>query len=78
MDMKKTMLDTPDDMEWLLEVHLPKLAKRFLNGSALLFGNEDLPSKIYIYESNTPLVTDDPLIFILDDETDEYNGTKWD
>ena len=75
--MKKTLIDTISDMIWLREVHLPKLDKKFDNGAAILFGNEDLPSKIYVYESNAPLVTDDPLIFTLDDETLEYTGTKW-
>jgi hypothetical protein len=64
-------------MAWLRETHLPGLAERFVNGSALLFGNEDLPARIWVYEENDPTINDHPLIFILDSETCKYNGTKW-
>ena len=75
--MKKTFIENISDMQWLRETHLPKLDKVFDHGSAMLFGNEDLPSKIYVYKDKAPLVTDDPLIFTLDSETWDYTGTAW-
>ena len=75
--MKQTLLDTVEDMTWVWVAHLPKLDKKFDKGAAVLFGNEDLPKKIHVYESNAPLITDDPLIFTLDPETLDYTGTKW-
>ena len=72
---RQTWLNTPEDMKWLQETHLPKLARRY--GSALLFGNEDLPARIWVYESDEPTIDDHPLIFILDSETCKYNGTRW-
>ena len=66
------------DMDWLRTAHLPRLDVKYLNGCAILFGNEDCPRKIWVFESREPLYTEDPLVFVLDKETLEYTGTKWD
>ena len=50
-------LDTPEDMAWLREVHLPNLPLKFR--SAMVYGNEDYPDEIVVYESRDPNL-DDP------------------
>jgi len=53
---RQTFLDTAEDMEWLREVHLPKLPREYK--SAMLHGNEDYPDKIVVYKSRNPSVYD--------------------
>jgi len=50
-------MNTPEDMRWLRETHLPKMEYRF--HSALLIGNEDSPEEIHLFEEQDPLYTDD-------------------
>jgi hypothetical protein len=66
--MKSTLLTGLEDMEWLLKVHLPNVDKSYLTGSAVLFGNEDSPSRIRLYKTSSPTIWDDPEIFIMDKE----------
>ncbi len=41
------------DMRWLKQVHLPKISlKKFK--SAMIYGNEDCPSKVELYRSADP------------------------
>lgn len=54
-------LNTADDMKWLRDVHLPRLSKKFK--SAVIYGNEDYPEMIEVYEKRDPLVTDRKDIF---------------
>lgn len=51
---KLTPLDTPEDLAWLREVHLPD-APEF--GCAMLYGNEDCPDEIRAWKTNSPLFT---------------------
>jgi hypothetical protein len=57
-----TFLNTPEDMEWLRETHLPGLSNRF--NSALIFGNEDSPDTIQVYLDAEPRVTDLPVTYV--------------
>lgn len=45
-----TMLSTPDDIEWLRDVHLITCKRLPPFALAILDGNEDSPSKITLYE----------------------------
>jgi len=46
-----------DDMEWLRDVHLPKLDIRKYK-SAIVYGNEDYPTRIDVFESRDPQTSD--------------------
>ncbi len=48
--------DDPEDMKWLRETHLPELPEKFK--SALVYGNEDSPDKIVVYEDEDPRFDD--------------------
>ena len=63
---RKTLIDTTEDMEWLRDVHVPHLSKNYK--SAIIYGNEDSPSRIEVYVRRTPLVTDEPLVFEADED----------
>jgi len=55
-----TFLNSAEDMQWLKDVHvriLPDNAR-----SAIIFGNEDAPDSIEVYDSVQPLVTDTPIM----------------
>ena len=52
----QSLINTADDMQWLRDVHLPALPARF--HSAILFDNQDWPTKIEVYEKKAPLVSD--------------------
>ena len=55
-----TFLNSAEDMQWLKDVHvriLPDNAR-----SAIIFGNEDAPDSIEVYDSAQPLVTDTPIM----------------
>lgn len=62
-----TFIAGREDMQWLANVHLSSLGDNWLNGSAILYGNEDCPARIEVYHSAEPLTTDKPLEFILTD-----------
>jgi len=53
---RETFINTKDDMQWLRDVHLPRLSKKFK--SAILYGNEDYPDEIAVFEKRNPLYTD--------------------
>jgi len=63
-------LQEPDDMQWLRDVHLPGLPKKF--HSAMLHGNEDGPTQIDVYESADPNY-DDPVVTYVPDEEGVYH-----
>lgn len=54
--MKTTFINTPDDMDWLRDTHLPKLPKHYVKGSAVIHGNEDCPDRIDVYTNQDPFV----------------------
>jgi hypothetical protein len=66
--MKIALLNTAEDMRWLRDVHLPKLASKYK--SAVIKGNEDWPDSIEVYEKRNPLVTDQAVTFVPDEEGD--------
>lgn len=55
-------LNTPEDMKWLREVHVPKLPSKY--ESAVIHGNEDSPSKIEFFTSLNPEVNEKPTVFV--------------
>jgi hypothetical protein len=63
---RQTAINTSDDMRWLRKAHLPQLPAKYK--SAIIFGNEDYPKRIEVYEQKDPRVTDVPVIFETDDE----------
>jgi hypothetical protein len=50
-----------DDMRWLKDVHLPKLSSKYK--SAVIYGNDDCPSKIEVYGSANPGLTAKKIVF---------------
>ncbi len=52
--MGPIMIDTPDDIDWLRQVHLPEMPKNVK--SAMVFGNEDYPEKIVTFEERAPSI----------------------
>lgn len=54
--MKETFINTPEDMQWLRDVHFPKLPLKYK--SAVIFGNEDSPSQIQLFEDADPSLSD--------------------
>ena len=65
-----TFINSSDDISWLKENHLQDLEYENFN-SAIIYGNEDSPEKIELFEKLEPLYTDTPTTFIL---KDDYNG----
>ncbi len=61
---RETFLSTRDDMKWLKDVHKIK-AK-----SAVLYGNEDAPTKVEAYSMRSPTVSDIPVVYVQDDNGD--------
>jgi hypothetical protein len=51
-------LNTADDCEWLRKVHLGGRTD-YKFESFILYGSEDSPSKVDLYFTENPLVTDD-------------------
>ena len=47
--MRELFLDTPEDLAWLAKVHCP-IAKGY--PYAVLYGNEDSPSKVELFVKN--------------------------
>jgi hypothetical protein len=69
--MRQTFLDSKDDMLWLREIHWPTLPAEYQ--SAMIYGNEDWPSRIEAYTSPCPRVTDIPLILSAE-QIDAHHG----
>ncbi|MDO8691481.1 MAG: hypothetical protein Q7R39_15990, partial [Dehalococcoidia bacterium] len=57
-------IEGEEDMDWLRDVHLHGLDKKYK--FAVLYGNEDWPERIEVYEKND--VNETPLVFTSDDE----------
>jgi len=66
----QTFINSSDDISWLKENHLQDLEYENFN-SAIIYGNEDSPEKIELFEKLEPLYTDTPTTFIL---KDDYSG----
>jgi hypothetical protein len=66
----QTFINSSDDISWLKENHLQDLEYENFN-SAIIYGNEDSPEKIELFEKLEPLHTDTPTTFIL---KDDYSG----
>lgn len=64
MGLKMVLLNTPEDMKWLRDVHLPGLPPEY--ESAVVHGNEDWPSRIEAYASLNPKVNEIPAVFFPD------------
>jgi len=72
---RATFLNAPEDMKWLRETALLRAMKQFRGAiykSAVIYGNEDSPTRIELYRKKSPLVTDQPVILLLDRMTDRY------
>jgi hypothetical protein len=75
----QTLLNTRDDMQWLADSALSG-HEIPLDGSAILYGNEDSPDRVDVYASADPDVTDPYRIFALDEagEMVECDGPRFD
>jgi len=62
---RQILINHRDDMEWLHDVHLPRLSPKYK--SAVIHGNEDYPDQIDVYEARDPHVTDKPIVYVADD-----------
>ena len=58
--MKQTYCNTPDDCTWLLKTKLGNRPELAFFKSFILYGNEDCPERVDLYESDEPLITDTP------------------
>lgn len=55
-------INSLDDMDWLFQVHLHSMGlNRRYYQSAIIFGNEDCPEGIHLYQQAAPSVKDVPL-----------------
>lgn len=61
-----SFLNSPEDIRWLLDVHL-KPPPSFTIGSALLFGNEDAPTRVDVFKDSDPSCYDVPNALYLQD-----------
>ena len=59
-------LNSPEDMKWLRDVHIPDLPSEY--EAAVVHGNEDSPSKIEAYRSPNPAIQETPQIFVADQD----------
>lgn len=57
-------LNTPEDMKWLRDVHIPGLPSEY--EAAVVHGNEDSPSQIEAYLNANPTIHEKPMVFIAD------------
>jgi hypothetical protein len=63
---RSTFLNTPEDMQWLRDVHLKDLDLKKYH-SAILYGNEDSPHEIKVFLSDNPTVHDHFVTYWLED-----------
>lgn len=68
--MKITLINTAEDMGWLRDVHIPRLAGKYK--SAVIHGNEDWPDKIEVYVKRDPDVTDVPVVYTKEDRDTDF------
>lgn len=66
---RMTMLNTPDDVAWVRDIHLPKLPHDV--GCVVLVGNEDCPDGFMAYQAREPLLDDAPVVYARDAEEPE-------
>ncbi len=59
-----TFLDSAEDMRWLKSVH--KISAK----SAILYGNEDAPTKVEAFRKRSPSVNDTPVVYEQNDAGD--------
>jgi hypothetical protein len=66
----KTFLNTFEDMDWLWTTHLkPFITTRLGYQSAVIWGNEDCPTKIELYKQLDPSYKQKPkTIYVLTDD----------
>lgn len=55
------LLNEPGDMKWLRDVHIKSLSSRFR--SAVLYGNEDCPAKVELYQSANPSIHAQKIVY---------------
>ena len=60
---RQIFLDSAADMRWLVEVHLPATVKVGTFKSAILYGNEDSPSRVELFKAKSPKVTDTCVVY---------------
>lgn len=58
--MNVELLDTPEDVKWLFETFLKGVTQPNWVRSFLLYGNEDAPAVVALYDRKAPLVSDAP------------------
>ena len=63
---RMTLLNTKEDVQWLREVHVPDLPSWVK--SAVIFGNEDSPSRIRAYRDEDPNLDDEFTEFQLQED----------
>lgn len=59
---RASVLNTPEEMGWLRDVHLSYLDLSKYK-SAIIYGNEDFPQRIEVYEKERPRVGDKAVIY---------------
>ena len=65
--MREVFINSPEDMEWLFEVHNVKDVRiSWEPKSAIIYGNEDCPDRIDLYPVAEPNWNDPPLIGLPD------------
>ena len=75
MARPESLLNTPEDCDWLRDTHLrhlPANSERLEFAAAVIRGNEDCPQEIELYVSSEPRVTDGCVRLKYDSETGEY------
>jgi hypothetical protein len=67
--MSHILCNDPVDVQWLVDVHLPKNHPEFK--SFELLGNEDAPDKVVLYADVCPTVLDQPIKVYVRDQKGE-------
>ena len=65
---RQTFLNSATDMKWLREVHLPRVAAGTYK-SAILYGSEGFPSRIELFKTKNPKVTDTCVVYVYEDSS---------
>jgi hypothetical protein len=61
--MKEQLLNLPEDITWLFDTHLADYPLWYPRTKAfILYGNDDCPEMVDLYEQETPIITDQPFI----------------
>jgi hypothetical protein len=68
--MKVTLLLDPTDMEWLRDVHMPNNEDACNAKAAILYGNEDSPERIELFDKALPEIKfdDERLAYVRTEE----------